>query len=188
MAGALLQGGAGIRVSSCLFSLTVYGGRPFLCRACGTPSEPEWNVDFLGLICSHRVDFCWARPAVTPHLARLWSLRQGFAFSGPQCWVLYRNICRKPVHLAYHWWVVRACFLPRWLFRWWVNGMTILKLPHWQWIGWRWRKCICGFQTFMKVAIMPAILFVVFSIIYIVRRKHYRKSPVQAAASPVVEL
>lgn len=30
-----------------------------------------------------------------------------------------------------------------------------------------------GSQTFLKVAIMPAILLVVFSIIYIVRRKHY---------------
>src|SRR5678815_2198629 len=33
-----------------------------------------------------------------------------------------------------------------------------------------------GSQTFMKVAVMPAILLVVFTMIYIARRKHYQKS------------
>jgi MFS family permease len=34
---------------------------------------------------------------------------------------------------------------------------------------------IAGSNTFLKVAIMPAIVFVVFIIIYLVRRKHYQK-------------
>jgi MFS family permease len=46
-----------------------------------------------------------------------------------------------------------------------------------------------GSQTFMKVAIMPAILVVVFSIIYIARRKHYQKAQAHPAPiDPVGEL
>ncbi len=36
-----------------------------------------------------------------------------------------------------------------------------------------------GSNTFLKVAVMPAILVVIFSIIYVVRRKHYQKPAVQ---------
>jgi fucose permease len=39
-----------------------------------------------------------------------------------------------------------------------------------------------GSNTFMKVAIMPAIVLVAFVIIYIVRRKHYRQAHAVAAA------
>jgi fucose permease len=39
-----------------------------------------------------------------------------------------------------------------------------------------------GSNTFMKVAIMPAILFVIFSVIYAVRRKYYQEH--KAAHSP----
>lgn len=47
-----------------------------------------------------------------------------------------------------------------------------------------------GSQTFMKVLIMPIILFFVFLLIYLVRRKHYQKAPVQHSAplDPVAEL
>jgi fucose permease len=38
-----------------------------------------------------------------------------------------------------------------------------------------------GSNTFLKVAVMPVILIVVFSIIYVVRRKHYQKEVVQTA-------
>lgn len=38
-----------------------------------------------------------------------------------------------------------------------------------------------GSQTFLKVAIMPALLIFIFILIYIFRRKHYKKLPVQAA-------
>jgi fucose permease len=38
-----------------------------------------------------------------------------------------------------------------------------------------------GSNTFLKVAVMPVILIVVFSIIYVVRRKHYQKQVVQTA-------
>ena len=41
---------------------------------------------------------------------------------------------------------------------------------------------IAGSNTFMKVAIMPAILFVVFILIYLVRRKHYQRSEVISPA------
>jgi hypothetical protein len=36
-----------------------------------------------------------------------------------------------------------------------------------------------GSDTFLKVAVMPAILVIVFTIIYVVRRKHYQKPIVQ---------
>ena len=46
-----------------------------------------------------------------------------------------------------------------------------------------------GSQTFMKVAVMPAILLVVFTLIYIARRKHYQKSAhATAPIDPVGEL
>ncbi|HYK47482.1 MAG TPA: MFS transporter [Parafilimonas sp.] len=46
-----------------------------------------------------------------------------------------------------------------------------------------------GSQTFMKVAVMPAILLVVFTMIYIARRKHYQKSAhATAPIDPVGEL
>ena len=46
-----------------------------------------------------------------------------------------------------------------------------------------------GSQTFMKVAVMPAILLVVFTMIYIGRRKHYQKSAhATAPIDPVGEL
>ena len=47
-----------------------------------------------------------------------------------------------------------------------------------------------GSQTLMKVAIMPAILVVVFILIYIARRKQYQKPAVHHAApnDPVGEL
>jgi uncharacterized membrane protein YoaK (UPF0700 family) len=34
---------------------------------------------------------------------------------------------------------------------------------------------IAGSNTFMKVAIMPAIVLVVFILIYVARRRHYQK-------------
>jgi MFS family permease len=47
-----------------------------------------------------------------------------------------------------------------------------------------------GSQTLMKVAVMPAILIVVFILIYIVRRKQYQKMPAHRTAplDPVAEL
>ncbi len=47
-----------------------------------------------------------------------------------------------------------------------------------------------GSQTFMKVAVMPVILIVVFILIYVARRKHYQKSAVHQSAplDPVAEL
>ena len=47
-----------------------------------------------------------------------------------------------------------------------------------------------GSQTFMKVALMPAILIVVFILIYIFRRKQYQKIPIHKPAplDPVAEL
>jgi len=46
-----------------------------------------------------------------------------------------------------------------------------------------------GSRTFMKVAVMPAILLVVFTLIYIARRKHYQKSAhATAPIDPVGEL
>ena len=42
-------------------------------------------------------------------------------------------------------------------------------------------EAAAGSDTFLKVAIMPAILVVAFSIIYVVRRKYYQKQPVQIA-------
>jgi len=46
-----------------------------------------------------------------------------------------------------------------------------------------------GSQTLLKVAVMPAILIVVFILIYIFRRKHYRRIPVQTTPlDPVAEL
>jgi hypothetical protein len=47
-----------------------------------------------------------------------------------------------------------------------------------------------GSQTLMKVAVMPAILIVVFILIYIVRRKQYQKMPAHRSAplDPVAEL
>jgi len=41
---------------------------------------------------------------------------------------------------------------------------------------------IAGSNTFMKVAIMPAILFVVFIFIYLARRKHYQRNEVVSPA------
>ena len=38
---------------------------------------------------------------------------------------------------------------------------------------------VAGSNTFLKVAVMPVILIIVFTIIYIVRRKHYQKQVVQ---------
>lgn len=38
-------------------------------------------------------------------------------------------------------------------------------------------ETVAGSDTFMKVALMPAILLVVFILIYVLRRKHYRQSP-----------
>ncbi len=38
-----------------------------------------------------------------------------------------------------------------------------------------------GSNTFLKVAVMPAILVVIFSVIYVVRRKYYQKETVQTA-------
>ena len=43
-----------------------------------------------------------------------------------------------------------------------------------------------GSQTFLKVAIMPAILVVVFTLIYVFRRKHYAAA--KEVISPVAEL
>ena len=44
-------------------------------------------------------------------------------------------------------------------------------------------KCFCRFTIlYMKVAIMPAILVVVFILIYIARRKQYQKPAVHHAA------
>ncbi len=40
---------------------------------------------------------------------------------------------------------------------------------------------VAGSETFLKVAIMPVILIVVFTVIYVVRRKHYQKPIAQAA-------
>jgi len=42
---------------------------------------------------------------------------------------------------------------------------------------------VAGSSTFMKVAIMPAILVVVFILIYVARRKHYQQQKVQHAAA-----
>ena len=42
---------------------------------------------------------------------------------------------------------------------------------------------IAGSNTFMKVAIMPAILIVVFVVIYLVRRKSYAAHKQQAQAA-----
>lgn len=49
---------------------------------------------------------------------------------------------------------------------------------------------IAGSETFMKVAVMPAILFVIFSIIYVVRRKYYQSHKASASQplTPVGEL
>jgi MFS family permease len=44
---------------------------------------------------------------------------------------------------------------------------------------------IAGSNTFMKVAVMPAILFVIFSIIYIARRKYYQAHKASYAAPPL---
>ncbi|HWJ91506.1 MAG TPA: MFS transporter [Flavisolibacter sp.] len=45
---------------------------------------------------------------------------------------------------------------------------------------------IAGSNTFLKVAIMPAVLLVIFTVIYIARRKYYSKTSMQApvAANP----
>lgn len=43
-----------------------------------------------------------------------------------------------------------------------------------------------GSHTFMKVAIMPAIVLVVFIIIYIARRKHYQQHKVQASIAKTI--
>jgi len=40
-----------------------------------------------------------------------------------------------------------------------------------------------GSNTFMKVAVMPAILVVVFILIYVARRKHYQQQKIQHAAA-----
>lgn len=47
-----------------------------------------------------------------------------------------------------------------------------------------------GSHTFLKVAVMPAILVVVFILIYMARRKHYQKSAIHQPAplDPVAEL
>jgi MFS family permease len=45
---------------------------------------------------------------------------------------------------------------------------------------------IAGSNTFLKVAIMPAILIVVFVLIYIVRRKHYQSHPVTTVPGSTV--
>jgi hypothetical protein len=42
-------------------------------------------------------------------------------------------------------------------------------------------EAAAGSDTFLKVAIMPAILVVAFSVIYVVRRKYYQKQTVQIA-------
>lgn len=50
---------------------------------------------------------------------------------------------------------------------------------------------IAGSNTFMKVAIMPAILFVIFTLIYVSRRKFYQQHKAASAANaldPVAEL
>jgi MFS family permease len=42
-------------------------------------------------------------------------------------------------------------------------------------------EAAAGSDTFLKVAIMPAILVVAFSVIYVIRRKYYQKETVQIA-------
>ncbi len=44
---------------------------------------------------------------------------------------------------------------------------------------------LAGSETFLKVALMPAILLVIFVLIYIARRKHYAAHKAAAAATPV---
>ncbi len=47
---------------------------------------------------------------------------------------------------------------------------------------------IAGSSTFLKVAVMPVILLVIFIVIYIVRRKHYATTSAREVADPVAEL
>jgi fucose permease len=47
---------------------------------------------------------------------------------------------------------------------------------------------IAGSSTFLKVAVMPVILLVVFIVIYVIRRKHYSVPGKQDVADPVAEL
>jgi putative MFS transporter len=49
-------------------------------------------------------------------------------------------------------------------------------------------ESIAGSSTFLKVAIMPVILLVIFIVIYIVRKKYYPAATKQEIIDPVAEL